>query len=57
MERARQQADAYIRALPVAEGKPPFLLVVDVGRTLALYAEFSRSGSMYTPFRTASTIA
>lgn len=50
MKRAHAQADAYIRALPVAEGKPPFLLVTDVGRSLEIYAEFSRSGSVYTPF-------
>jgi hypothetical protein len=50
MKRAHAQADAYIRALPVSEGKPPFLLVTDVGRSLEIYAEFSRSGSVYTPF-------
>ena len=50
IERAHKQADAYIRALPVEEGKPPFLIVVDVGGTIALYSEFSRSGSVYTPF-------
>jgi len=50
MKRAHAQADAYIRALPAFEGKPPFLLVTDVGRSLEIYAEFSRSGSVYTPF-------
>ena len=50
MLRAHSQADAYIRALPLDEGKPPFLLVTDVGRTLEIYAEFSRSGSTYTAF-------
>lgn len=50
MKRAHAQADAYIRALPASEGKPPFLLVTDVGRSLEIYAEFSRSGSVYTPF-------
>ena len=31
MLRARSQAEAYARALPAAEGRPPFLVVVDVG--------------------------
>jgi len=29
--RARTQAEGYARALPASEGRPPFLLVVDVG--------------------------
>jgi hypothetical protein len=48
--RARSQAEAYARALPVAEGRPPFVVVVDVGHRIELYAEFSRSGATYTPF-------
>ena len=48
--RARSQAEEYARALPADEGRPPFLIVVDVGHTLDLYAEFSRSGATYTPF-------
>ncbi|MBV2265031.1 MAG: class I SAM-dependent DNA methyltransferase [Thauera sp.] len=50
MLRAHNQADQYVRALPADEGRPPFILVVDVGRNLELYAEFSRSGATYTPF-------
>lgn len=50
MLRARGQAEAYARALPAAEGRPPFLVVTDVGRSLELYAEFSRSGATYVPF-------
>ncbi len=50
MVRARGQADAYARALPVAEGWPPFLVVVDVGHSIELYSEFSRSGKTYVPF-------
>ena len=30
--RARSQAESYARALPADEGRPPFLIVVDVGR-------------------------
>lgn len=50
MLRARSQAENYARALPASEGRPPFLLVVDVGQRIELYAEFSRSGATYTPF-------
>ncbi|TWI07288.1 class I SAM-dependent DNA methyltransferase [Aerolutibacter ruishenii] len=48
--RARSQAEAYARALPASEGRPPFVVVVDVGNRIELYAEFSRSGATYTPF-------
>ena len=48
--RARAQAEGYARALPSLEGRPPFLLVVDVGNVIELYSEFSRSGATYTPF-------
>ena len=53
MERARQQAQSYARNLPpdeVRDGRPPFLVVVDVGRSIALYAEFTRTGGNYIPF-------
>ena len=48
--RARSQAEAYARALPSEEGRPPFVLVLDVGNVIELYAEFSRSGGTYTPY-------
>ncbi len=48
--RARSQAEAYARALPASEGRPPFLIVVDVGHRIELFAEFTRSGATYTPF-------
>lgn len=48
--RARAQAESYARALPAEDGRPPFLLVVDVGNVIELYAEFTRSGATYTPF-------
>ena len=50
MLRAAAQADTYIRALPADEGRPPFLLTCDVGKTIEVYAEFSRSGATYVPF-------
>ncbi len=50
MLRARAQAEGYARALPAAEGRPPFLVLVDVGNVIELYAEFTRSGATYTPY-------
>ena len=50
MLRAHSQAQNYARALPASEGRPPFLVVVDVGHRIELYAEFSRSGGSYVPF-------
>jgi hypothetical protein len=48
--RARAQAEGYARALPASEGRPPLLVVVDVGHVIELYAEFTRSGATYVPF-------
>lgn len=48
--RARSQAENYARALPAADGRPPFAVVVDVGNRIELYSEFSRSGGTYVPF-------
>ena len=50
MLRAHSQAQNYARALPASEGRPPFLIVVDVGHRIELYSEFSRSGGSYVPF-------
>jgi hypothetical protein len=47
---ARGQAEQYARALPVDEGWPPFLIVVDVGHSIELYSEFTCSGKAYLPF-------
>ena len=53
MQRAKEQAERYARALPkaeVPEGRPPFVVVVDVGHSIALYADWSRMGGDYLPF-------
>ncbi|MCA9443538.1 MAG: class I SAM-dependent DNA methyltransferase, partial [Candidatus Omnitrophica bacterium] len=50
MIRARGQAEQYARALPPSEGRPPFLIVVDVGHSIELYSEFTQSGGTYVPF-------
>lgn len=55
MLRARGQAEQYARNLPVSEGRPPILLVIDVGHTIELYAEFSQTGGVYTAFPDPST--
>ena len=53
MEKARQQAQSYARSLPpeeIRDGRPPFVITVDVGNTISLYSEFSRTGGNYVPF-------
>lgn len=55
MVRARFQAEGYAKDLPVEEGWPPFLVVVDVGHTIELYSDFSQTGKAYVPFPDAGT--
>ena len=50
MQAAKNQAERYAKALPGEEGWPPFLVVVDVGHSIELFSEFSRSGKTYLPF-------
>ncbi len=50
MTRAFNQAHGYARALPTEDGWPPFLIVVDVGYCIDLYADFARQGKVYQPF-------
>jgi hypothetical protein len=50
MMNARQQAEGYARALPVAHGWPPFILACDVGHCLEIYADFSGQGKNYAQF-------
>ena len=50
MVKARGQAEQYARALPHDEGWPPFLIVVDVGHSIELFADFTKSGRTYLPF-------
>ncbi|HTN14742.1 MAG TPA: DNA methyltransferase [Sphingomonadaceae bacterium] len=47
---ARRQAEDYARALPVDHGYPPFLLIVDVGNVIEIYADFSGLGKNYDHF-------
>ena len=55
MREACIQAQTYARALPPWEGWPPFLIVVDVGHSIELFADFSLSGTRYNPFPDASS--
>src|SRR5574343_1427522 len=50
MLRAYAPAAGDARALPAEEGRPAFLVIIDVGNVIELFAEFSRSGGTYTPF-------
>ena len=50
MLRARNQADGYARAVARDDGWPPFLLIVDVGHVIEVYADFSGQGQGYTQF-------
>ncbi len=50
MMRARNQADGYARAVSRTDGWPPFLMVVDVGHVIEVYADFSGQGQGYTQY-------
>ena len=50
LEAAREQALRYVRALPAAEPRPPFVVVVDVGHSIDLYSNFAGVGDAYVPF-------
>lgn len=50
---ARNQAERYVRGLPLEEiehGRPPFVVVVDVGNAIYLFSEFSRTGGNYVAY-------
>ncbi|MGP9820719.1 class I SAM-dependent DNA methyltransferase [Salinarimonas sp. NSM] len=50
MIEARRQAENYARALPVDHGYPPFVLVVDIGHVIEVFADFSGQGKNYAHF-------
>ncbi|MBL7951884.1 MAG: hypothetical protein JNM62_09200 [Flavobacteriales bacterium] len=53
MLKAHAQAQRYARALPkteIPDGRPPFVVVVDVGHTISLYTDWTRMGGEYLPF-------
>ena len=50
MLRARGQAELYAKAVPAEDGWPPLLIVVDVGHSIELFADFSGTGKHYAHF-------
>lgn len=50
LERAYHQGRDYITSLPASHGRPPFLMVCDVGYSIDLYAEFTCTGGRYERF-------
>ena len=50
LERAYHQGRDYITSLPASHGRPPFLIVCDVGYSIDLYAEFTCTGGRYERF-------
>ena len=50
MRNAREQAETYAKRLPPEEGWPPFLVIVDVGHVIELWADFSLQGKHYAQF-------
>ncbi|MDR0466635.1 MAG: class I SAM-dependent DNA methyltransferase, partial [Deltaproteobacteria bacterium] len=50
MQRAKRQGENYIRCLPAKEGRPPFLIVSDVGFCFDIYSEFTCTGGLYLHF-------
>jgi hypothetical protein len=47
---ALNQAREYAQLLPSDHGWPPFLIIVDVGHVIELWADFSGQGKRYTHF-------
>lgn len=50
MAAAKQQAESYAKALPKEDGWPPFIIVIDVGHVIEVYADFSLQGKHYAQF-------
>lgn len=50
MSAARNQGIGYARDLPVEHGYPPFILVIDIGHVIDIYADFSGQGKNYAQF-------
>jgi type I restriction-modification system DNA methylase subunit len=48
MIKARGQAERYVRAIP--DDNPPFIIVVDLGHSFELFADFTQAGKAYLPF-------
>jgi hypothetical protein len=47
MRQAKRQAETYAKGL---DEWPPFLMLIDVGRSIELWSDFARQGKAYVPF-------
>ena len=50
MIKARGQAERYVRSLPASEPTAPFLIVVDVGHSFEIFADFTQAGKAFLHF-------
>jgi len=50
MLEARVQAERYARNLPITEPPPPFALILDVGHSFEVFADFTQKGKAFLPF-------
>lgn len=50
MLEARTQAERYARNLPDSEPPPPFVLILDVGHSFEIFADFTQKGKAFLPF-------
>lgn len=50
MLEARAQAERYARNLPDTEPPPPFVVVLDVGHSFEIFADFTQKGKAFLPF-------
>jgi len=50
IRKAHLQASNYVKHLPVDESRPPFIIIVDVGVSISLYSEFTRTGGSYVAY-------
>ncbi len=50
MKRAYNQAVGYVAYLPIDHRRPPFVVLLDVGHVIELYANFAGQGTNYTQF-------
>lgn len=50
IRKAHVQASNYVKNLPADESRPPFIIIVDVGVSISLYSEFTRTGGSYVAY-------
>ncbi|PXW77525.1 hypothetical protein C7451_10418 [Blastomonas natatoria] len=50
MLQAKGQAERYAKALPIDHGRPPILLIADIGYCIDVHADFTGTGKAYAKF-------